>query len=526
MQKVFLALLVSLSSLLFINNVSASSIADIQSYASNITEENIDLFFQNNNVDRSIYDAYLIVVSPNFYNGSSAGRKPYVRMYWFNYQDMLNEKIRVQLSKDTSSFLSYRFNVQTTKTYSFFNFSRYLTGTYLPISDFPNISSEAISTVAPTTQVISTIVSGPNSTTLAEPLAYYSNVDILMNDGSVWLEKNDGPTLYQYDDTVSADVSKVKFTFDIPDNNGELDFFLDYSVMPNIQYDNPFSSFQPPFVELEREDGKVVNIIPDYSDINDTSMPNYYKKILNTCFNQDSKIVRVSFVIDKYDYPDSLKVKFESLYDYDVTYEYKETVKDYYVTIDMNNYMSATLIPKVHDNTLGSDTSLYSPIYLVGEYNIKIYDNYVSEDNNSLLIEYKNYHENSFAYDFHYKDNSYFEQYETVMHFIKNASYSKVNKITFDTRYYSYSLKTHVLENTTIVSPNTGQEITIGSIDVNPNEFTDSTGFLQQMESTSKIFNEMFENFFYSLPGILQGFLLFIWNGLLIMLCLSLGGYK
>ena len=68
MKKYLIFLIIFLGSLLFIGNVRASGIEDVQQYAPNITDENIQLFFEKNNIDTSIYDTYIITVQDFYYN--------------------------------------------------------------------------------------------------------------------------------------------------------------------------------------------------------------------------------------------------------------------------------------------------------------------------------------------------------------------------------------------------------------------------------------------------------------------------
>ena len=52
------------------------------------------------------------------------------------------------------------------------------------------------------------------------------------------------------------------------------------------------------------------------------------------------------------------------------------------------------------------------------------------------------------------------------------------------------------------------------------------TGFINSMKNISDFFNNMFEDFYYNLPILLQYFLLFIFDGLLILIILKVGGFK
>lgn len=116
MKKYIISLITILSSLFIIGNVKASGIEDVQKYAPNITDENIQSFFEINNIDTSIYDTYIITVQDNYYNGNARFKE--VHMHWFNYQDLLDGYIDIEnkLGSDGAT-LSYMINVKDNSKY-------------------------------------------------------------------------------------------------------------------------------------------------------------------------------------------------------------------------------------------------------------------------------------------------------------------------------------------------------------------------------------------------------------------------
>lgn len=203
MKKYIISLITILSSLLIIENVKASGIEDVQKYAPNITDENIQLFFEKNNIDTNIYDTYIITVQDYYYNGTS--RRKEVHMRWFNYQDLLDGYIDIEnkLGSDGAT-LSYMIKVKDNSKYGNGYFFRYVDPKTYPISTFPNLPDGVVNF---SKSSYGYLVKGKDSTTKVEPVAYYTNKDIYLKDGTLWLKANN--------------VKPPSFTYEIknPSNN-------------------------------------------------------------------------------------------------------------------------------------------------------------------------------------------------------------------------------------------------------------------------------------------------------------------
>lgn len=189
MKKLLVCLTVLFSAFLFTNKVSASGLEDFTQFGVNITEADIEAYAQYNNIDRNIYDAYIVVIGANYSSSGKPGMgwtptEDYYnfRIIFFNYQDMLNNTIYVvntvpssTTTKNATFNLSYKSSGRKYLIYSAHKEIKYL-------SNFPNITAE---TKSLTSGGLTPIFTYLKTDTNPQPLAYYSNVDLLYQDGTV-----------------------------------------------------------------------------------------------------------------------------------------------------------------------------------------------------------------------------------------------------------------------------------------------------------------------------------------------------
>lgn len=226
--------MVILGSIFFIGNVKASGIEDIQQYAPNITDENIQSFYEINNLDPSIQDTYFAIVYEDKYS------KIRVKMCFFNYQELLDGTINLEKGK-RNGYPSYSFvSLSNNLNYDFVSFSVYgnnVSGSTNNISEFPNITPG----IDPSNSTFSYgIIIGKDYNNYNEVLAYYTNRDIIFPDGTVWLEanSNEEPT-YTYEVLEKENGLELKFTFENFNNEGYF-YQLNDINNPNIIYNmNP-----------------------------------------------------------------------------------------------------------------------------------------------------------------------------------------------------------------------------------------------------------------------------------------------
>lgn len=402
---------VILSSLLIIENVKASGIEDVQKYAPNITDENIQSFFEINNIDTNIYDTYIITVQDYYYNGTS--RRKEVHMNWFNYQDLLDGYIDIEnkLGSDGET-LSYMFYVKDNSKYGNGYFFRYVDPKTYPISTFPNLPDGVVHF---SKSLYGYLVRGKDSTTKVEPVAYYTNKDIYLKDGTLWLKANANEgKVYEQDIDVTK-VEKIEFKYKLPQNisqNVNLKYEITNSLdgeeyyFPSPYFDEEYTycnsetqtcspKTQHRYFELYDTDPDnilVRNYLPNYFNYTDSiysssSSSERYDKLLNRVklsshyyvksfdylLNADTEytVENLTMVLDfSLNYqPITAHVKVSSSVDFDVVIHYRsdeDSSSNYYKIVDITGKYGAIFLPKVDLNIEG-DASYKSLFKVTGD---------------------------------------------------------------------------------------------------------------------------------------------------------------
>ena len=155
-------------SLFFIGDVSAKEISQFCDYTDPcLTTQKVDNWIENSGIDTTVYDSYYITVTP-YYSDI------YFSIIFYKYQDMLNKNIVIN---ESTYFTHLRFN---TVNYRYaLNLKR---GQKFSLSDV-NITYYSNSY----SMMFKGVTSADSEQTI---LAYYSNKDILDNDGNIILKTN------------------------------------------------------------------------------------------------------------------------------------------------------------------------------------------------------------------------------------------------------------------------------------------------------------------------------------------------
>lgn len=267
MKKYIISLITILSSLFIIGNVKASGIEDVQKYAPKITDENIQLFFEKNNIDTSIYDTYIITVYDSYtYSGILNDYKE-ISFHWFNYQDYLDGTIKIDnvLIAAEKSY-RYRIRFNSAKNGLGYTYTTRTSSDSYSVSNFPNINYSFYDSNC---QGFSYLVTGkPDNVTKLEPLAYYTNKDIYLVDGTLWLKANNvKPPSFTYEiKNPSNNKWSIDFKFENLTNdyyyllkktiNNEIVKKYEYPTTTdslNVFYDNNFK------MELYDKDNNLIN---------------------------------------------------------------------------------------------------------------------------------------------------------------------------------------------------------------------------------------------------------------------------
>ncbi len=235
----------------------------------------------------------------------------------------------------------------------------------------------------------------------------------------------------------------------------------------------------------------------------------------------DSTVYEYTFEIDVYNYEGSINLNFISNLNYEIEYEYKTEINDYLTTINMKNYSALILIPKVKNLETGALTSIQSDIYLSGIYDIELWEDVESKN---VLYRKSNYNYNVFS---HYQNYNYLN---AILYFIKKPVYDVDQYVTFDSRYYSYVVKTYLAEEVEIINPNTGVTISVSDIsglydsDVSSIDFS-LNEYLSDISDTANYFDYYFGKAWILLPFRIRAIILFIFNIICVSIIMRIGGY-
>lgn len=343
-----------------------------------------------------------------------------------------------------------------------------------------------------------------------------------INKGDIFFDKDLSPSwipkTHSYENTIdTTDISKIKIKFKNPNIvegdsfNPALSFYMKFTG----PYSNLISKPVLNYTFSSKDTGNILESNLDFLNdlvLNEDDANNryyYYQGELN--FDYTYYYSNFYIVIDTYNYSKDLYLKFSSSLEFDLEFEYKENLNDYYKTINMNDIYGLYLIP----NTKNKE--VYSTIYTKGTYNIYLSDT----TSNETEILQKGYNDVQFTRNFQISNVGYLILFENVDY---NTDKDDDYYITIDTRYYSYAIKKMLSTDTKIWNPVTDETIT-----VNPGvKITDS-------ESFSDLVNNAFETFipdiknvmklisywFNSLPGVLRYFYVFIFFMILAYLLLK-----
>lgn len=214
----------------------------------------------------------------------------------------------------------------------------------------------------------------------------------------------------------------------------------------------------------------------------------------------DSTVYEYTFEVDVYNYEGSINLNFISNLNYEIEYEYKTEIEDYLTTINMKNYAALVLIPKVKNLETNALTSIQSDIYLSGIYDIELWEDVESKN---VLYRKSNYSYNVFS---HYQDYHYLN---AILYFINKSIGDGSYYITFDSRYYNYTVKGYLSEEVEINNPNTNENINIGDISdlfeygiSESNKFTFNS-FLRPIKFVFESISNFYNNY---CPTIVQQF--------------------
>lgn len=168
-MKIFnLAFLMIVCSLFFVVDVSAKEISQFCDYTEScLTTQKVDNWIENSGIDTTVYDSYYITVITYFSDY-------YFSIVFYKYQDMLNKNIVIS---ESSYFTHLRFNT------SHYRYTKTLSNTQkFSLSDVD---------IKYYTNSYSLMFKGATSSDTEQViLAYYSNKDILDNDGNIILKAN------------------------------------------------------------------------------------------------------------------------------------------------------------------------------------------------------------------------------------------------------------------------------------------------------------------------------------------------
>ena len=565
--------LVMISSLLFTNSVSASSTlfessSDEYLYGG-FTKDNLQTIIDYNNLDTTIYDSVILYYSkPN----------ETWRIFGVLFYSSSNES-RIFI-KDDGKFYGIR-NSSTTINIASSELSSSFTNTTSSI-DLSNINYNKTLTIQNSYSFSITgggeiLYKGLISEALAtEPTSYEFNEDIDVSDISkikvnFQLPEDTSNLQLKLDFSVNGlteNVGIIGFPYilltSLNDNNNSMTNVVDFDynlnnknaliaqmcaivncydlfepneytaqfnkMIGNLEKINSNSSNKSTLILNELNTWyteEYVNLLYDHALnlVDKTYMNNNnYSDSFNVNLLPDSTVYDYSLEINTIDYTGTLNLSFVSNLNYSISYEYESEVEDYYLTLDLNNYAAAVLIPKVINTNSSESNSFLSDIYLSGIYDIELWEDI---DSKNVLFRHSNYSSNAFSHYFDYRYPN------SVLYFIKKENFNGNSSIKIDTRYYSYLLLSTLSSGGSIVNPNTNQEITIPSIsdlydyDFGGDDITSIKDnimyFFKNIESLGKMILEPVQSFFDSLPptmkiGIIVLFVIFIAVGIIKMI--------
>lgn len=211
---------------------------------------------------------------------------------------------------------------------------------------------------------------------------------------------------------------------------------------------------------------------------------------------------------------DIVTLDIDSTVPFSVSFGNLEDYTDTFVTLNLKNYAGIVLFPKV--NLYNGDYNFY-----LKNANVNVHHYY----ENNLVNIYKNITVETYRIDqVEYQDRNRY-------YLIENNVIDIDSYILFDTRYFSYQLVNETFDSITITNPNINKDQKINSIDDSNfiynsrNENNNIVSFINSIDNSLKYVHNVFSIFFNSLPIIIQGLLIFIFNVLCIFMLLRMGGW-
>lgn len=532
-KNIFFGILLSLITFLFIfipgfkvKAANTYTLEDFNDYTTLLTEENIQAYFDYHNIDRSIYDAYFIILEPSYYNGKpnynqGSGTNYYqVHFYIFNYQDMLDGEIYI-LTGVVDGQMSYRFVATKGRDYNLYSRTRYLKDFN---TEFPNMNTYSDSS---NSSVTSKLVGGIDSTTLVEPTVIYTNVDLLYADGSIAFPSSK-PKSYTFNEDIDVtNISKVKVKFDLPSDISQLDIDFNYKISFS---DGGSGVLGIPYLSSKsvNESGEKKgttyssnNFFKNRDDVIE-SMKNVITSLSDNYFESDINNRNFNTCIENLEKIDKNSQNKENLIRSELKkWYFDKTVEKLYslalILVNQDYYMDSYLFSIYHAST--STITDFSFVIDTSNYIGTINLNFTSNINYTIEYEYMNDNKKYFVsinmkdysalimipkitgdalstqsqiylsgvYDIEYWDNletksvlykksnfnnsifyrQLFQKFDNaILYFIKKPVVDPDMDlyIKFDSRYYSYVVKKTLSEEVVINNPNTGEDITIGDI--------------------------------------------------------------
>ena len=555
MKKVLLGCFLFLSSLFLINLDNAYADGGFRGgwdvlNNTKFTEETYTQFLAYNNIDPSIYDSYLFV---KFQSD--------MKIYIFNSTDLSNNKIGI-VSNKQDGYYSYAFSYNSGRQYNVYTKTVYSGNT-----SYPNYALNCTFDCQGTGTIgTSLFARGTTSAYPSIPTEYVTNVNIYKGD-DIFFEQNVTPSEYSFDNIIDKSVSKAIFNFDLTNidvtQSGGVDYInysIDFDVKTLFDLDgsnineNSFgssTSFNNPYLLFEGSNFKDIVKLTGEPITNllglecDSTYPNtveyqmcatydnefkfYYKG--SSSINRIYNFTSMSFVVDMESINEDLSVSFTSKLPFTASYEYKPEVS-YYETINFNNLYGLYLVPKLKNLDTDFESDIFSIIKINGHFVVEVRDNMTDEYKviskngvdlpngaNTTGVKIPEFVSHDYTYRFSHNNLNYIL---TILNPDYNTSNDDTYSISYDTRYYDKFLKVSPTSDVTIVNPNTGETYQI----IDKTALFDNSSFIKTMQVVSDRFNTMFENFYYKLPIVLQLFFVFIFDGLLILILMKVGGFK
>ena len=283
-----------------------------------------------------------------------------------------------------------------------------------------------------------------------------------------------------FDEKVNTEgLNKIIFTFDIPkDKNFSYDLDINLTMLDDYL----------PRIYLEQiteENTTIVDILNEgYDDCDEESYDCVDVYSISGFYGIDYfPLNELKLVIDVKEYNEDLYIYFKTNYSFTVEYITAEDEEAFWTTIAMHDIYGLYLMPK----TL--NIANFRPIYLNGKYDIEVYD-ITNSEKYKQLDKQTNY---TFV---SYQFLADFDKINTLFYF-KNCDYAlgKDNDytITFDNRYFNYSIKEYAYSDVSIINPNTGEEILINEGAIAPKTIAD---YISSSRTILKSFNTFIKEYF------------------------------